>query len=468
MHGMAVLGLVAVWCSVANGPAWAGDPAEMLRVPGFGEVAIYAPPARPAEVVVFLSGDGGWNRGVIPMAEALRDRGALVIGVDVRVFMKTLNAQSGCAYPAGDLEQLSRTVQLKRGLAEYKPPIVVGYSSGATLAYAAIAAAPSETFAGAISLGFCPDLALNHAPCQQNGLTATRRRKAPGFDVGPNHQMQTPWMVLQGDADLVCAPPATRAFVSAVPRGTLFSLPNVGHGFAVTRNWQSQYLAAYDAIVAHRSINATRVAAAPEVRDLALTEVPVPASTHPDTMAILFTGDGGWADIDKSLAAGLAARGVPSVGWSSLRYYWQPRTPDGAAADLARIVGHYLAEWRVQRIILVGYSFGADVVPFLVNRLPADLLAHVRSVALLGMSATADFEFRIKEWIGLGSTSQYRTVPEAERLTVPVLCVRGADEDDSACHSLKGPHIRSTEVGQGHHFSGNYAQVVDLILDSSR
>ena len=34
---------------------------------------------------------------------------------------------------------------------------------------------------------------------------------------------------------------------------------------------------------------------------------------------IILTGDGGWADLDKRIAAGMAVRGIPSVGWSSLR-----------------------------------------------------------------------------------------------------------------------------------------------------
>src|SRR3990170_7961315 len=104
--------------------------------------------------------------------------------------------------PSEDLERLSRTVQLKRGLTEYKAPILVGYSSGATMVYAAVAAAPPETFAGAISLGFCPDLDIGRPPCQQNGLTVTKRAKGVGFNLAPNHQMRIPWMwSLQGEAD---------------------------------------------------------------------------------------------------------------------------------------------------------------------------------------------------------------------------------------------------------------------------
>jgi type IV secretory pathway VirJ component len=465
----AILMIVVTLCgwSTARGSAQTVSN-ETIVVPGFGRVAIYAPRAEPTAVVLFISGDGGWNLGVIPMAEALRGRGALLVGIDARTFMKTLNAEGGCAYPAGDLERLSRTVQLKRGLAEYKPPIVVGYSSGATLAYAAVAAAPPETFAGAISLGFCPDVEIDRPLCRQNGLTVVARSKGARYDLAPNHQMHTPWMVLQGETDQVCSPATTRAFVSAVPGGRLFSLPKVGHGFAVTRNWESQYFAAYDAIVTRHPSNVTPTAAAPEVRDLELTEVPVPSSVRSDTMAIILSGDGGWADIDKTIAAGLAASGIPSVGWSSLRYYWRPRTPDGAAADLARVVGHYVSQWGVHHVILVGYSFGADVLPFLVNRLPPALLAYVRSVALLGPSETAEFEFRLTEWVGRSASSPYRTVPEMERLNVPLLCIRGGDEDDSACHIVKGRYITSTAVGAGHHFSGKYEELVDLIVKSSR
>jgi type IV secretory pathway VirJ component len=467
-HMRTIVTLMALlWCGIPDRVAWSGSPTDVLAVPGFGQVSLYAPRAAPSQVVLFVSGDGGWNLGVVPMAEALRDRGALVVGIDIRTFVKALEAGGGCAYPAADLERLSRTVQLRRGLAEYKAPILVGYSSGATLVYAALAAAPPETFVGAISLGFCPDLDISRPLCQQNGLTATRRANDRGFLLAANHQLRTPWMVLQGDIDQVCAPAVTRAFVEAVPGARLLSLPKVGHGFAVPRNWEAQYLTAYDAIVAQR-VKSETVANAPEVRDLSLTEVPVAPSARTDTVAIILTGDGGWAGLDKSVAAGMASRGIPAIGWSSLRYYWTPRTPDSAAADLARIIRHYMSAWTAKRVILVGYSFGADVLPFLVNRLPPSMLSLVRSVALLGLSDTADFEFHVSDWISHGGTSQYRTVPEVQRLTVPVLCVRGADEDDSACRTVKGAHITSLDVGHGHHFSGNYAQLVNVILNTYR
>jgi type IV secretory pathway VirJ component len=458
--------VASVWTLLVTTPRTADARTEILKVAGFGDVTIYAPARSPTAVVLFVSGDGGWNLGVIPMAEALSDRGALVAGVDIRALMRTLDASPGCAYPAGLLEELSRAVQLSQRVPDYKPPILLGYSSGATLVYAALAAAPDGTFAGAISLGFCPDLEIKQPLCQQHGLVATIRRNDVGFDLAPNRQMRAPWMVLQGDIDQVCAPATTRAFVAAIPSARLYELPNVGHGFSVTRNWEPQYLAAYDAVVNAHPREAPRVPTA-DTADLPLTEVPVPTTTPSETLAVILTGDGGWADIDKSLSAELVRRGIATVGWNSLRYYWTPRTPESAALDLARIIKHYLSAWHASRVVLIGYSFGADVLPFLVNRLPADAAAAIHSVVLLGPSQSAAFEFHVSDWIR-SHTTEFLTTPEVARLKVPVTCVQGADERDSACGVFKGSGLTTVQVGRGHHFSGDYMRLADIVIAASR
>ena len=439
-------------------------PTETLTVPAFGRVMVYAPPRAPDEVVLFISGDGGWNLGVVSMAERLRDLGALVVGIDIRTFLKNLEGAKGCAYPAGALEELSRAVQIHRKLPAYKRPIVVGYSSGATLAYAALASAPPETFAGAISLGFCPDLEIHTPVCQMRGLKATRKAKGVGFDLAPFAGLRVPWMVLQGETDQVCAPAPTRAFVAATGSSRLFSLPKVGHGFGVPGNWDPQFVEAYKAIANAPPIDAHLPGSVPEVADLSLVEVAATIRGDTDLMAVFLSGDGGWAEIDKGVASGLAAAGVPVVGWSSLDYYWTPRTPDRAAADLSRIIDHYSRFWARKRVLLIGYSFGADVLPFLVSRLSAETRARVAGVSLLGLSDTAAFEFHLASWLGGGGDQDYPTVPEVEQLTVPVTCVFGADESDSACRSLKGAHVRAVPVGEGHHFGNDYARVVELIL----
>lgn len=462
----AVLGLLLSVASTLATPASADTRTETLMAPTFGHVAVYAPAGAPAHVVLFISGDGGWNLGVVAMAERLRDQGALVIGIDIRTFIKNLDTTPGCGYPAGPLEELARAIELHHKLPMDIPPLLVGYSSGATLAYAALSAAPAGTFEGAISLGFCRDLEIHRMPCQMRGLKATKRPKAEGYDLSPFHGLTVPWIVLQGDIDQVCAPAETQAFVAATGSARLISLPRVGHGFSVPRNWAAQFDEAYKAIDSAKPDARLTNVSDPEVEGLPLVSVPATGTSDRDRgrMAIVLTGDGGWAELDRNVARRLAAEGVPTVGWSSLRYYWTPRTPDAAAADLDRVIRHYANMWHKTRVLLIGYSFGADVLPFLVTRLPADSRSLIERVVLLGPSRAATFEFRVSSWFGGDRGNDYPTAPEVQRLNLPIICVRGIDENDSGCLAFEGPNIKSMTIGSGHHFSGEYDALVRAIL----
>jgi type IV secretory pathway VirJ component len=64
---------------------------------------------------------------------------------------------------------------------------------------------------------------------------------------------------------------------------------------------------------------------------------------------------------------------MPVVGLDSLRYFWKERTPRAPPGDVDLILRHYLAAWDKQIVVLIGYSQGADILPFVVNRLPAHM-----------------------------------------------------------------------------------------------
>jgi type IV secretory pathway VirJ component len=163
----------------------------------------------------------------------------------------------------------------------------------------------------------------------------------------------------------------------------------------------------------------------------------------------------------------LSARGVPVVGLDSLRYYWTARTPQGVAADTDRMIRYYLSHFGKKRVLLIGYSQGADVLPFAVNRLPPATKAQVALTAILGMSEHALFEFHVSSWISDDSSGP-ATLPEVNRLAgMPVLCIYGEDEDDSLCPKLDSLKFKVVKVKGGHHFDGNYAGLASEILNAA-
>ena len=452
----------------AQHPTAAPQDSRALQTGRFGTVHVYSPTGPPQSVALFVSGDGGWELGVINMARALRAMGALVIGVNVQEYFASLRrtaqrADAHCQMIAADFESLSHQVQKQLGLREYHVPVLVGYSSGATVVYATLVQSPPGTFAGALSLGFCADQDFAGAAlCPGNGLHYTQNAQhALVFEPATN--LKQPWLALQGQQDQVCDAQAAEEFTAQVAGGALVKLPLVGHGFSVERNWMPQFRAAYAQLAARPPVSA---GATPEISDLPLQEVHATAAAP--EFALLLTGDGGWAGLDQELAARLAAKGVPTVALNSLKYFWTGRTPEQTAGDVTRVLRHYLASWHAQRVLLIGYSFGADVLPFVVNRLPPDVRAQVASLSLLGLDAHASFEIHLAEWVS-DTDAGPATRPELEALKeLPILCIYGEDEADSICPQLTGGRITREQVGKGHHFSGEYALLADRIVSFTR
>jgi type IV secretory pathway VirJ component len=439
---------------------------ETLRFGRFGTVTVYRQSPHPPQVILFVSGDGGWNQGVVEMAKELSSLNALVVGVDITHYLKELRTGSeSCSYPAADFEVLSQFVQKSLAFPSYVPPVLVGYSSGATLVYATLVQAPPGTFRGAISLGFCPDLPLTKPLCRGHGLDWTPGPKGKGYSFSPAATLQTPWIALQGTIDQVCDPASTESYVRQVGGSRLVMLPKVGHGFSVERNWLPQLKDAFASLV---DTNIQTQAPAPAnvaVQDLPLVEVPAHGSSI-NTLAVILSGDGGWVSIDRELGRLLAEHGIPVVGLNSLQYFWTRRTPDGASADLERIMRHYLTTWHKEKAALIGYSLGADVLPFMVNRLPQDFLSRVHVVALLGPEPTVDFEFHVTDRLGLVQRSSALPVqPEVEKLKgLNLLCLYGTDERDSLCPHLDPKVVTVVPLTGGHHFADNYQAVAGPIL----
>jgi type IV secretory pathway VirJ component len=153
-----------------------------------------------------------------------------------------------------------------------------------------------------------------------------------------------------------------------------------------------------------------------------------------------------------------------------LHYFWTRRTPDEVGKALQDILQRYLTSWKMDKVILIGYSRGADVLPFMASRLPPELVSRTLLIALLGAEHSVDFEFRVADWLpGKVKDAPYQVRQEVEKLAGrKLLCIYGSDEPTPLCPDLDPKLFKTIEMRGGHHFGGDYKSLADLIMREAR
>ncbi|MDH0747596.1 virulence factor family protein [Pseudomonas sp. GD03842] len=193
--------------------------------------------------------------------------------------------------------------------------------------------------------------------------------------------------------------------------------------------------------------------------------VEVPSSQPSDTVTLFLSGDGGWRDLDKDVAGDMAkSGGYPVVGIDTLRYYWEHKSPEQTASDLSELMAHYRQKWGAKHFVLAGYSFGADVLPAVYNRLPEEDKARVDGIILLAFARSGSFEIAVEGWLG-ASGKEAATGPEMAKLPADkVFCVYGVEEkDESGCTEATAPG-QKLQLPGGHHFDENYPSLAKRLI----
>jgi type IV secretory pathway VirJ component len=210
-------------------------------------------------------------------------------------------------------------------------------------------------------------------------------------------------------------------------------------------------------------------AANPDIKDLPLRQV-IAARQSAPVFAVFITGDGGWADIDKDVTAELADHGINVIGLDSRAYLHVRHPPDQVARDIERIVRHYQGEWHRRRFVLVGYSRGADLSPFIVSRMDSAERADVSLIAMIGLGIRAGFEFHFQDiFRDVKRPGDLPTLPELEKLRgMRMMCVYGSEEKNSGCRAASDGLVKRIERPGSHHYDGKFREIGDLILSEIR
>lgn len=419
--------------------------------PGLIPDPVVLMPAGPSVGTVFLFSDhGGWSDADAATAQRLQHAGAAVVGIDLPAYFAAIEAappkgDEDCAYLVADFERIGEDLGRASGATSFHAPLVAGTGEGGALAIDILGQTPADTLGGAFAANPAAGQGLTRRLCMAFDRVPAGDGSRSNYALPAGPQPAPLTVVIGSDAG-----PEAAARLAALQ----------GAGVALTpRMTSTAGETALGDVLAATLAAASVPANAPEIVEL-------PATPTRDTMAIMVSGDGGWRDIDRAVAGLLQAKGVPTVGLDTLRWFWTPRTPEETAAELARLIDLYTDRWDVRQVILAGYSFGASVLPAAYLAMPAEAQAKVAEIALMAPGVNADWQITVSGW--LGSTSS-RAVPVAPSLTAlplnKVLCLYGEEEADSACPLLAGTAATVIRTAGGHHFDGNYDALAQHLLD---
>lgn len=197
-----------------------------------------------------------------------------------------------------------------------------------------------------------------------------------------------------------------------------------------------------------------------------LTLIPTKNKNEDLPVAFLISGDGGWTSFDQSFGEALAEKGIPVIALDAQKYFWNAKTPLETANAIAKAVEHYMQQWNKKTFLLVGYSFGASVVPFAAANFPESLKEKLKGVYALSPDVKADFEIHIADMLSLESSSDnYDVISEMKKIKAynPV-CFFGTEEDSETRNRFSESGIKTIEIPGSHHFNNDYNKLAESIF----
>jgi len=199
----------------------------------------------------------------------------------------------------------------------------------------------------------------------------------------------------------------------------------------------------------------------------AQNDLPLQYTDNNDTtkpLIVYISGDGGMNSFTNSLTKSLNKKGYAILALDAKDYFWHKKEPQQFASAMVQAISTYLKNKKRNSFIVIGYSFGADVTPFLATRLFPSLYAKCKHVVMLSPSANTDFEIKFLDMLGFGGSKGKNVVNELNKVTVPVVLFFGSDEKDFPVNEVT---IKKKVVVMegGHHYDNNVDDLSAKIIN---
>ncbi len=186
------------------------------------------------------------------------------------------------------------------------------------------------------------------------------------------------------------------------------------------------------------------------------------SSGKSDFYIIFLTGNGGWKNLAKHVTSYLNSKNVSVLAINTKKYLLSEKKPAQIACDLEMLMDRYEIKWGEDRVVFIGYSMGAEILPFAVNRMEDKYVNKLEDLILIGPWQKATFKVKLADYfyeVNKGDDI-YEELQKMKLNKSYVIC---DDNEYSICMKDLQGVIDHQKMGGGHHFGGDYGSLAKLI-----
>lgn len=195
------------------------------------------------------------------------------------------------------------------------------------------------------------------------------------------------------------------------------------------------------------------------------TDFEIKEWTNSTDKPLLFyiSGDGGFNSFSTELCQSLQKEGYYVIALNAKTYFWKKKTPAETATAIENYIQKKNAGRQNKQIVLAGYSFGADVLPFIVNRLSTNVIAHLTYSILIAASGSTDFEIHWSDMFGSSKKRSMDVADEINRCTGKIAHI-SATNNEMDESKIRIKNYQHSVLPGSHHFDGNTDALVKMIV----
>lgn len=173
------------------------------------------------------------------------------------------------------------------------------------------------------------------------------------------------------------------------------------------------------------------------------------------------TGDGGYTKATEKFCKQIQAHNYNIISMDA-RYFYGGKTLTKAVSSFENVVKRIEKKKRIERITVIGYSFGADVTPFIINNIPDSLRNRISEVVLLAPSQKTNLKIDLLSLLFPKQVGKLNVVSEINKIAIPVKVILN---EKGPYKELKFNKYITVKILPGnHHFDYNYDLLVKTIL----